>query len=241
MHNYTLLIMSTLVLFIGCRQTSEKNVEASAASSDSVLVALKSNHFEATFSETSNDGKGSAEGDFIFQRRGGLDYVLSELYKEDVIEIQDNPFVRKNFKIDIRWSKETNLNNIRNLLLKKVQQELGYTTRFDTVNVKVYELSVADNRKLKQAMVEKNDLPSGVNFKINTEKDTLHILATLPQAAKTLSQRVDRRIVSVPDSINYYRMSVNLSKDIIGQLKLKYGLKLNTIQKFYKQIDIDFK
>jgi len=240
-HIHSLVSILSIFLIIGCQKKSGNSVKSGLAPSDSVLFTIKADDYEARFTEVSKFGKGSAEGDFIFQRRGSLDYILGELYDEELLTIENNPYVRKSFKIDIKWSKETDFKTIRNILVKKVQHEFGYTSSVDTESVKAYELNLAENKKLDQAMIEKNNLPIGVNFKINTEKNILNIIGTLPRVAKSISQKLDSRIVSVPDSSNYYNIELNLTNSISRQLRREYGLTLTPIQKSFRRITLDFK
>src|SRR5699024_5254095 len=159
---------------------------------DSVIVEIQEPNFEATFSKVSTSGSGSADGPSVFQRRGDLNYVLSELYHPGLVNFKNDPKTGQHYEIDISGFSKGKQDSVKKVVRSKIKQELGYSTTTDSIMRSKYRLSVSDKAKLKKA--SGGSLPEGVESKIKQVGNSWNIIARLPRLAEVLSEEINREV-----------------------------------------------
>lgn len=242
-------LIPVIILFvsvIGCSQddasADETDIKKLSVSKDSVLFTIEDANFEATFSEINESGRGAADGSRVFQRSGGLRYVLGELYTDTHIEFDNNPYIRQNYKIDLKWSSGIRFETVRDTSISKIKEMLGYTTTSDSTTHQVYMFSVINASKLEIA-ANQNSLPAGVNFKSTIENGIWNIIATLPLFANELDKKLNNRVKTTISNDSLYKFEISLqgnTDDLRQQLENKYGLILESKQEPVELLTITF-
>jgi hypothetical protein len=233
-----------LVWVLSCtsdNQSQEESVSAEKqSSSDSVIVNIQTDAFSATFQEVNQGGKGSAEGESIFQRLGNLNYVMSELYGEQPVVLSSNPRSDQSYKVMMQWTRSGSFEAARDSLLEKLKEEWGYTSQTKTIKQEKWILSVVDETKLRQQTVESE------KFNYKSQKTTNSqwvITATLSRFTEELSKNMNRDVSTeiTSDQLYSFKLDLQGGMDAVAQqLANNYGLAMESREVSVQQVRLTF-
>lgn len=206
----------------------------SEVSTDSTLFDLDQMLYEAKLSRLSGVGmklvRGKSDGPTVWDRTGSLRFILSELYGSPV-ELENNPYLRNIYKLEVAWSEEISFDSIRVDLAQAVQNTFGYSIETTTQTRTEYTLSVDDPSRLQSAS-DTDFVGKGTLTKVSIEGGIWKIYAKLDKFAEILQDKTGRMVVThqVQDSTAYY-FKLNDASDfenLIDQLQSNYGLAVSS-------------